>query len=124
MNLTYYSIDPRSNSARVSVLFILLSALIRVIYFSAKTPTLPVFLIHVLLVLAAAVLFVTFLVTLRRSKPAIMLLPVAMGVAFFIIKAFLDIMRKRHGAELFKYLTMLRALCLSYDLRHTERNKI
>ena len=87
MNLTYYSIDPRSNSARVSVLFILLSALIRVIYFSAKTPTLPVFLIHVLLVLAAAVLFVTFLVTLGRSKPAIMLLPVAMGVAFFIIKA-------------------------------------
>ena len=97
MNPTYYSIDPRSNSARLSVLFILLSALIRVIYFSTKELTTPTFLIHVLLVLVAAVLFVTFVITLGRTKPALMLLPVAMGVAFFILKA-LDFESALHTA--------------------------
>ena len=87
MNPFYYSIDRRNPWAVVSIFFITLSALLRVIYFWGKELDLLTLTVHVLLVLGAAILFVLFIPLLGSSHPAIMLLPVSMGVAFFIVKA-------------------------------------
>jgi hypothetical protein len=88
MKNAHFYIDNRTPAAYLSLFFMAASAIIRLIYYSV-TPMMPlVFWVHLVNVIAAAVVFVVAVVFFGERCPQLTAISVLMGVVFFMVKAF------------------------------------
>ena len=88
MKPSYYYIDKKSPAAYISVFFMCVAALIRIIYYS-RTPASDFEVwMYLVNVLAAATFFAVFVLVWGDKRPELTVIPVLMGVAFFMVKAF------------------------------------
>ncbi len=88
MKRTDYYIDKKSLGAYLAVAFMLLSAVIRVVYFWGREVSTDVFLIHFINVVLAAVIFAFAVIAFGERLPQLTVISVFMGVVFFVYKAF------------------------------------
>lgn len=82
-----YFIDRKNPFAVISVLLMLLSAVIRIIYYTAGEMTRAVLWIYLINTVAASVIFFVAVMFFGKTVPQLTFLPVAMGVFFFAYKA-------------------------------------
>jgi hypothetical protein len=88
MKRTCFYIDKRTPAAYLSLFFMAASAIIRLIYYSVTPMTPLVFWVHLVNVIAAAVVFVVAVVFFGERCPQLTAISVLMGVVFFMVKAF------------------------------------
>ncbi|MGM9523407.1 MAG: hypothetical protein ACI3VU_03200 [Faecousia sp.] len=88
MFLTKFTVKPNNGFAVASMLLMALSAVLRLIYYPQKALSCPEAWLYLYLPLLSAVLFIVFLLLWGRRTLVPLCLPVAGGVAFFILKAF------------------------------------
>lgn len=83
-----YRIDRGHPTAVTAVLLMLTAAVLRTVYFWGKTLTPLVFWVHFITPVAASVLFAVAVLFFGERRAYLTAVPVAMGVFFFMIKAF------------------------------------
>ncbi len=83
-----FYIDRRHPFAIAAVCLMLLCAVIRGIYYFGKALSPLELWVYVITVTVACILFALFVVFCGKTKPQLILIPVALGVFFFIVKAF------------------------------------
>lgn len=88
MKTVKYYIEPREFSSVLSVSLMLLSACIRAVYYLSSKMTPLVFGLYFLNTVLASMIFTFVVVFCGKTHPQLTLIPVAMGVVFFIVKAF------------------------------------
>lgn len=82
-----YFINRKNPLALISVALMLISSVIRIVYYTSRPMTPQIFWIYLVNTVAAAVVFFVAVVFFGRKLPQLTALPVAMGVAFFAYKA-------------------------------------
>lgn len=88
MKNRHFYIEKKSTAAYLSVFFMAVAAVIRIIYFwERETGALELF-IHLYLVLAASIVFCITVLFLGKKAPELTALSVLLGVIFFAVKAF------------------------------------
>ncbi len=88
MNRIKYTTDRKSVSAFTAVIFMTLSAIIRIIYFAFSCNDIFTLLTQFVLPVRAAVIFILVIIFFGKEKPQLTFIPVILGVIFFMIKAF------------------------------------
>ncbi|MBE6636740.1 MAG: hypothetical protein E7618_02920 [Ruminococcaceae bacterium] len=86
--LSAYRIDRKHPAALTAVLLMLASAVVRLVYFWGKALTPVLLWVHLVNVVAAALLFAVMILALGERHASLTVIPVAMGVLFFMVKAF------------------------------------
>ncbi len=83
-----YKISPKNPNAIISVCIMLLSAIVRAVYFWGKELDALTFWVHFANVIAASLLFALLVLFFgeKRAEPTV--IPLTMGVGFFMVKAF------------------------------------
>lgn len=87
MKKSFFVIDGRSPAAILSVSLMLLCGLLRTFYYSRAAVTPFVFWVYYVNLAAASLLFFVFVLFFGKRLPELTLLPLAMGVFFFVVKA-------------------------------------
>lgn len=87
MKKSYFVLDGRSPAAVASVCLMLLCGLLRTFYYVRAAVTPFVFWVYYVNVAAASLLFLVFVLFFGNRFPELTLLPLAMGVFFFVVKA-------------------------------------
>ncbi len=88
MKRASFYIDRKSWAARLSLLIMAASAIIRGIYYSVTPMTALVLWVHFVNVIAAAVVFGVAVIFFGEKCPQLTAVSVLMGVVFFMVKAF------------------------------------
>ena len=88
MKKTTLSIRSGHPCAILSVALMLLCATLRGVYYFGKSLSPLELWVYSLTVTVACLLFAVFVIGFGRSRPRLILIPVALGVFFFIVKAF------------------------------------
>ncbi|MBR2622320.1 MAG: hypothetical protein IKC97_08105 [Clostridia bacterium] len=88
MKRASFYIDRKSWAARLSLLFMAVSAIIRGIYYTVTPMTALVLWVHFVNVIAAAVVFGVAVIFFGEKCPQLTAVSVLMGVVFFMVKAF------------------------------------
>lgn len=83
-----YIVEKTNPFSKASVLCMTLCILIRIFYFSVTGAEFTELLVHLFLPLASAVIFIITVIFLGERHSNLTILSVALGVLFFIIKAF------------------------------------
>lgn len=87
MKRAAFYIDRRHPASWAAIAFMAAAALLRLWYYTAAPMTPVVLWVYLINILAAAVIFVITILFLGERFAPLTILPVAMGVAFFIVKA-------------------------------------
>ena len=88
MKIIKYYIEPRKFSSVLAISLMLISACIRTVYYLSSEMTALVFWLYFINTVLASIIFTFVIVFCGKTHPQLTFIPVAMGVVFFIVKAF------------------------------------